>query len=146
MAFEKLTNNLKGLTDNTQQYAKTTAEYYKLRLFKNGMKGLIGVANLTLRATFGLLFLLFVSIGLAIYIGEQMESASAGYFIVGGFYFLIFLLIFAFAAKPIEKMLLEKYSKMAFKNNSTIEEDAIVAASQATPASPVTHAVPDESI
>ena len=59
MAFEKLTDNLKGLTDNGQQYAKVTAEYYKLSLFKNGMRGLVSAANMALRATFGLLALLF---------------------------------------------------------------------------------------
>lgn len=121
MAFEKLTNNLKGLTDNGQDYVKVTAEYYKLSFFKKGMKGMVGAANLGLRATFGLIFLLFISVGVAIVISESIGSASAGYFIVGGFYFLIFILVFAFAKKPLEKYLLEKYSKMAFSDDSIKE-------------------------
>ncbi len=118
MAFEKLTDNLKGLTDNGQQYAKVTAEYYKLSLFKNGMRGLVSAANMAIRATFGLLALLFLSIGLAIVIGDALDSASKGYFIVGGIYIVIFLLIFLFAGKPLERMLLTKYSKMAFSDDS----------------------------
>ncbi|AWH73750.1 hypothetical protein DCS32_06145 [Dokdonia sp. Dokd-P16] len=128
MAFEKLTNNLKGLTDNGQEYAKVTAEYYKLSLFKNGMRGLVSGANLALRATFGLIAMMFFSIGLSIVIGESLDSLSAGFFIVGGIYLVIFFLIFLFAAKPLETMLLKKYSKLAFS------EDSI---SKASPLAPV---------
>jgi len=118
MAFEKLTNNLKGLTDNGQEYAKVTAEYYKLSVFKNGMQGLVGAANLGIRATFGLIAMMFFSIGLAIVIGESLDSLSSGFFIVGGGYLVIFFLILLFAAKPLETMLLKKYSKLAFSKDS----------------------------
>lgn len=118
MAFEKLTNNLKGLTDNGQEYAKVTAEYYKLSLFKNGMRGLVSSANLALRATFGLIAMMFFSIGLSIVIGESLDSLSVGFFIVGGIYLVIFFLVFLFAAKPLETMLLKKYSKLAFSDDS----------------------------
>ncbi len=121
MAFEKLGNNIKDLSGNTQEYIKITAEYYKLSLFKNSMKGIIGIAKLTIRGVFGLLFLVFTSIGLAIYIGEQMDHASAGYFIIGGIYLVIFILIFLFASKPLERFLLEKYSKMVFSEESITE-------------------------
>lgn len=115
MAFEQITNSLKGLTDNTQDYVKISSEYYKLKLFKNGMKSLVGIANLIIRSTFGILCLLFLSIGLAIYISDQMNNASSGYFIVAGSYFAIFIVILFFAKKPLEKMLLEKYSKMLYE-------------------------------
>ncbi|TVZ52641.1 phage holin family protein [Dokdonia sp. Hel_I_53] len=121
MAFEKLTNNLKGLTDNGQEYANHTAEYYKLSLFKNGMKGLIGAANLGMRVTIALISLVFISIGIAIVINESLNSLSAGYFIVGAFYFLVFILVFVFAAKPVERMLLTKFSKIAFSNHTPDE-------------------------
>ncbi|RMB63208.1 hypothetical protein EAX61_02095 [Dokdonia sinensis] len=126
MAFEKLTDNIKELTSNTEQYIKTSAEYYKLSIFRNSMKGLIGFANVAIRATFALIALLFISVGVAIIIGESMENASAGYFIVGAFYVVVFLLIFAFAKKPIEKMLLMKYSKMAF--NEKMSETTVTTA------------------
>ena len=119
MAFEKLTENVKELTGNTQEYIKSSADYYKLSIFRTSMKGLIGFANVAIRATFALIALLFISIGVAIIIGESMESASAGYFIVGVFYVVIFLLIFVFARKPLEKFLLTKYSTMAFNNKVT---------------------------
>lgn len=117
MAFEKLTENIKGLTSNTQEYVKHSSEYYKLKIFKNSMKGLIGVANVALRATFGLICLLFLSVGVAIVISEAMDSPSAGYFIVGAFYFVVFILVFIFAKKPIERYLLLKYSKMVFNDD-----------------------------
>lgn len=128
MAFEQLTNHIKGVSDNTQSFVKNNAEYYKLVAFKHGMKALIGVATLTIRGIFGLIFLMFLSVGVALLIGERMESASTGFFIVGSFYFLIFILIVAFAKKPLEQFLLEKYSKVAFADDMEGDiNEAIVA-------------------
>ncbi len=134
MAFEKLTENVKELTDNTQEYIKTSAEYYKLSIFRTSMKGLIGFANVALRATFALIALLFLSVGLAIVIGEAMDSASAGYFIVGVFYIIVFILIFMFAKKPLERFLLTKYSTMAFNDKITRQTVA-----EADPLKPTIH-------
>lgn len=133
MAFEQITNSIKGLTDNTQDYVKVTSEYYKLSLFRNGMKGLVGTANLVIRGTFGILCLVFLSIGLAIYISNQMDNSSAGYFIVAGGYFIIFLLITFFAKKPLERMLLEKYSKMVYDQEKMNVNETAVAIHQASP-------------
>lgn len=126
MAFEKLTNNLKGLTDNGQEYAKVTADYYKLSLFRNGMKAVVNATNVTLKATFAIIAAMFFSIGFAILIGELLESPSVGFFIVGGFYLILFLLVIVFAGKSIEKMLLKKYSKIAFSDDALSDEDIVV--------------------
>ncbi len=126
MAFERLTNNLKGLTDNGQEYLKISKDYYKLRLFKHSMKALIGVATLTIRGIFGLIFLLFISVGVAIALSQYFENAAAGFFLVGGFYLLVFLLIYFFAKDPMEKMLLEKYSKMAFAKETLLAQQEVI--------------------
>lgn len=125
MAFEQITNSIKEVTDQTQDYVKVSTEYYKLSIFRNGMKGLVGAANLMIRGTVGILCLLFLSIGLAIYISEKMGHASAGYFIVGAVYFVIFILVVVFVKKPLEKKLLEKYSKMALNQEESNKQGAM---------------------
>lgn len=117
MAFEQLTDNLKGLSDNTQDYVATSAEYYKLNAFKYSMKALTGIATLSIRGVFVLIFLMFFSVGIAFLIGEHMENSSSGFFIVGGFYFLIFILIVAFGKKPLEQLVIEKCSKIVFEED-----------------------------
>lgn len=126
MAFEQLTDNLKNLTNHTEDFTKNTAAYYKLSAFKYTMKAVTETVTLSMRSFLFLLFLLFFSVGFALLIGEHLESTSAGYFIVGGFYFVVFLLVFAFAKKPIERIILEKYSKIAFTEDANSEAEGIV--------------------
>lgn len=128
MAFEQLTNHLKEISDTTQDLVINNAKYYKLVAFKQGMKVLIGFATLSIRGIFGLIFMMFMSVGAAICLGERMNSASSGFFIVGGFYFLLFILILIFAKKPLEQYLLEKYSKIVFEDDTDAEaqEDKVV--------------------
>lgn len=127
MAFEEITNSIKGFTENTQDYVKVSSEYYKLSLFKNGMKALVGTADLALKIIFGIFSLLFISVGVAVYINFQIDSSFTGYFIVGAFYLIIVILVSLLARKPLEKMFLEKYSKAAFNEdiNSTQNKEVI---------------------
>lgn len=117
MAFGSLTENIQKATDKTQEYIKNMAEYYKLRLFKSSMKGAISLVNLLVIGSIILMVLAFLSIGVAIWIGEAMDNRAAGYFIVAGFYFVVLLLILIFGRKEIEKYMLIKFSKQVFDDD-----------------------------
>ncbi len=116
MAFEKLSNSIHELNDNIQAYLHSNAEYYKLRAFKQGMKGATSLVRFMvlgfLLSTAGIM----LSFALAIVISEAIGVPSSGYFIVGGFYLLIFVLIFIFGKEPIEKLILKKFSKVVFED------------------------------
>lgn len=116
MAFEKLSRSIDELNYNLKAFAHSNAEYYKLKFFKKTMKGAIGLVQGLLLGIFFILALIFVSIAIAIVISEAIGSPSSGYFIVGGFYFLLFLGIVFFAKKPIERFLLVKVSRKFFKD------------------------------
>ena len=116
MAFEKLSNSIHELNDNIQAYLHSNAEYYKLKAFKQGMKGATSLVRFMvlgfLLSTAGIM----LSFALAIVISEAIGVPSSGYFIVGGFYLLIFVLIFIFGKEPIEKLILKKFSKVVFED------------------------------
>lgn len=116
MAFEKLSNSIHDLNENIQAYFHSNSEYYKLKAFKNGMKGATSLVRFLvlgfLLSTAGIM----LSFALAIVISEAIGVPSSGYFIVGGFYLLIFLLIFIFGKEPIEKLVLRKFSKAVFND------------------------------
>jgi len=57
-----------------------------------------------------------ISFALAIVISEAIGVPSSGYFIVGGFYLIVFVLIFIFGKEPIEKLVLRKFSKAVFND------------------------------
>lgn len=116
MAFEKLTNSINDLNENVRELASSTTEYYKLDLYKKIIKGVISLVNMMLLGFICLIALLFISLAIAIAIGTAMNQPSAGFFIVGAFYFLIFILIWFFGKKPIEKIILIKSSRTFFND------------------------------
>lgn len=114
MAFEKLTNSINELNDNIQAFAHSNAEYYKLEFFKQTMKGATSLVKfLVLGCVISLAFI-FISFAVAIWLGEVLGAPSAGYFIIGGLYLVMFILILIFGRKPIEKFLLVKFSRIFF--------------------------------
>lgn len=116
MAFEKLTNSIDDLKENIQAFKQSSAEYYKLSLYKGIVKGSISLVNALLMGFFGLFALLFLSIAVAVYLSNVLESPSAGYFIVGGFYLLLLILILVFGRKFIKKTILVKSSRSFFND------------------------------
>ncbi|MEH6408078.1 MAG: phage holin family protein [Leeuwenhoekiella sp.] len=121
MSFSKITDNIHELTTNLQDYIDSSTEYYKLDLFKKMMKGAVSLVKLLVIGSIFLVFLLFISVAVAISIGESMEHVSTGYYIVSGFYLVVFILFVIFGGPFITKQLLKKYSAIFF-NESTQDE------------------------
>ena len=116
MAFEKLTNSIQDLNDNVKDLAKSSTEYYKLDLYKKIIKGVISLVNMMLLGFICLIALFFVSIALALAIGSALGNPSSGFYIVGAFYVLVFIIIWIFGKKPIEKIILIKSSRTFFND------------------------------
>ncbi|MCP9199296.1 hypothetical protein MKO06_05225 [Gramella sp. GC03-9] len=117
MAFEKLSHSIQELNHNVQALMQSNAEYYKLLAFKSGMKGATSLVRFLVLAFLLSTAGMMISFALAILISEAIGTPSSGYFIVGGFYLLIFILIFIFGKEPIEKLILKKFSKAVFKED-----------------------------
>jgi hypothetical protein len=114
MAFEKLSDSIAELKENLRSFSQSNAEYFKLKAFKGGVKGVTAVVNILLLFFFGVFALIFLSIAGAIAISVALDSPSAGYWIVGGFYvFLVILIILL--RKKIGKLILTKASESFFK-------------------------------
>ena len=127
MAFDRLTDNIQSVSDKFQEYGTSTAEYYKLRLFKSSMKGAVSLVNLLVFGSFFLFVLLFISIGVALWLGIILESSFAGFLIVGGFYGIVTLFLLLFGKKLIERSLLIKFSELIYDDDSdkvSIQQEA----------------------
>ncbi|GER58648.1 phage holin family protein [Patiriisocius marinus] len=112
MAFKALSENIKISGEKTQEYLENTAEYYKLRLFKSSMKFTTSLVSMLVLGSIGLLFLAFVSVGIALMISRMIGFPSAGFFIVAGFYLIVLILIAIFGKKYIVKAMLSKFSDL----------------------------------
>lgn len=116
MAFEKLTNSIRDLNDNIRALSYSTSEYYKLNLYKKIIRGVIFLVNMMLIGFVCLIALLFLSIAFAISLGKALNDPSVGFYLVGGFYVLIFGFIWIFGKKYIRKIILIKSSRTFFND------------------------------
>ncbi|HET8837839.1 MAG TPA: hypothetical protein VFM82_02470 [Flavobacteriaceae bacterium] len=114
MAFKQLTDHIDELGDHIEAYLSNMVAYYKLDFFKKSMKGISLFGKLLIVGSIFLFFLAFISFGFAILIGRSINSLSGGFFIIGGIYLILFILILVFWRKLIERIFLEKFSKFIF--------------------------------
>lgn len=116
MAFEKLTRSIDELKENIRAFQHSSIEYYKLSLYKKVVKGVISLITILLIGFFGIFALIFLSVAVAIAISNALDSPSAGYFIVAGFYLLLILLVATIGKKYIKKKVLTTSSKKIFND------------------------------
>lgn len=114
MAFERVSDNLHRLNENIRDFAKSSAEYYKLDLFNKTMKGATAAVKGVAIAFFMVFALLFLSIALSVLLSTWLEIPSIGFFIVGGIYLLIALYFIFIGGAVINRIMLSTASKKVF--------------------------------
>jgi hypothetical protein len=116
MAFEKIINSIQDLNASIKALGKSSAEYYKLDIYRKITKGIIGTITGILLLFFGIFMLLFLSIAVAISISTAMDIPSVGFYIVGGFYLFLIILLLVIGKDYIRKTVLVKSSKKIFND------------------------------
>lgn len=114
MAFENLSNNAKELYANVQELVKSQIEYYRLDFLKKSAKGTIALIKFLVLGSVFFFLLFFLSFATAIWIGEELGRLSTGFFIVTGFYVILFILAYIFCKTALEKMVINKFSKIFY--------------------------------
>ena len=112
--FKDLTDSLNKISDKIEDYGLSTAEYYKLRLFKSIMKGSISLVNLLVYGSLFLFVLVFLSIGAAFWLGTFFEDVYVGFLLIGAFYGILLFLMFVFGKKIIERKMLYNFSGILY--------------------------------
>jgi membrane protein implicated in regulation of membrane protease activity len=87
------------------------------------MKGVVSGSHKLILGFFLLIALLFLSVALAIYLGEYLDSIALGYLIVGGCYLILMFILSLFLKKFLEKKILNKASAQFFNENEVIKID-----------------------
>jgi uncharacterized membrane protein YqjE len=97
---------LEGLVNNLTGYVETRIELLKYEIKEDMAKAISRLALVLLVALLFTFFLLFISVSIAIKIGESLGN-FAGFGIVASFYFILMLILVLFR-EPISKSLEEK--------------------------------------
>ena len=123
MAFDQIKDNAGQLKEHTQEYVETTLSYHKLNLFRKAMKGLSQAAQYATIGAIFLISLVFASMGLAYYLSDILDSLFYGFFIVAALYFILFIVALFMIKRPLEKLILIKFSKLWFNDNDEIDDE-----------------------
>ena len=101
-------SKIQQIIQHVEKYVSTTVELYKLKAYQKVAEIATTVITSVLMAFFGILFLIFVSIGLAVYLGEIMGRMHYGFMIVAGIYLLLAVIIYMLS----KKVLKDKFNTM----------------------------------
>lgn len=116
MPLEKFKENAEELQENIKTAVESTVAYYQLWGFKVATKATAMLIKMLLVAVFFMMALLFISIALAVYLGEHYKNTPLGFLIVGGIYFVFSLITYLLKAKIAESTILKKFSNVFFNN------------------------------
>jgi hypothetical protein len=113
MAFEEMKHHLSELDKRVTSYVDDSLEYIELKGFKVSMVLVTSMVQFFILASIGLLVVLLSSIGAAIAIGDSVGGYQWGFLIVGGFYVVFGLIVYAMR-RSINKVILRFFSKKFF--------------------------------
>ena len=83
-------------------FGKTSMELFKLQAIDKSAEVLSLLATKLVITIVVALFILSVNIGLALWLGELLGKVYYGFFIVGGFYALVTIVVYAFRRQWIK--------------------------------------------
>ena len=112
--MSSITDQIQEFQEASKSYIETTIEFHRLRLFKGLTLFLSSSVHKLLSILFITLSAIFLSTALAFLLGEIWESYAMGFFAVGTFYFIIFLLVLLLTKKKIETNVIQRTSKKFF--------------------------------
>jgi len=113
--MEDNTNLIETLIEKATDYGKTSYELAKLRALE---KTSVVISSLLSNAVVLIiisLFMLFLNLGLAIWIGQRLGEIYFGFFVVAGFYGVISILVYSFLRNWIKRMVGDSFIKQVLK-------------------------------
>lgn len=103
------------LFDKIESYTKTTIELTKLKAIDKTTDVVSALATKLAVIVVVSMFVLFVNIGLSLWIGTLLNEYYLGFLIVSGFYLLVAIVLYSFRDKlisePINNIMLSKFLK-----------------------------------
>ncbi|HEU0136677.1 MAG TPA: hypothetical protein VFQ50_05255 [Flavobacterium sp.] len=108
------------LIDKAEDYAKTTYALYRLKAIDKGAAAASSATAGILIAFILLFFLIFISAGLALYLGEVFGKPHYGFMAVAGIYFLLGLILIIFR----KQLLIDVFTNMLINNFFKEKDDA----------------------
>jgi hypothetical protein len=109
------TESIKTLIDKSKDYLETKIELTRLKSIDKSADVLSTVVVTVSMLFVSFLLILFISTGAALFLGKMLGAYHDGFFIMGGFYAIILLVIYVKREKwiktPVANVLISKMLK-----------------------------------
>lgn len=106
----------KRLYEQLEQYVKTSVELYKLRAINTAADLIAAIGTGIILWLIFSMFLVFVSIGVAFYLGEVLGKWHYGFFLVAGFYIVLGIVVYAVRVKHVKEKINNFVIKQIFED------------------------------
>ena len=100
-----------GLIEKLEDFAQTNIKLLQYKAIDKGTEVASSVISGVVMGIFFILGFVVLSIGLALLIGSWLNNSYYGFFIMGGFYFLLGLVFYLFRHSWIKAPLINSLSK-----------------------------------
>jgi hypothetical protein len=117
-----LGDHFDNLSQDTKDVIKNSIEFYRLDLLKKTALSIVTGGRFVLIIGILILVLSFVSLGFAFLIGNTLGSVSYGFFIIGGFYVIVLIIVSIFGKKLLEKPVFSFLNSILEPDNDLEEE------------------------
>jgi O-antigen/teichoic acid export membrane protein len=105
----------KSLVDRAEEFGETTVELFRLQAIDKSADVVSSLASRLAILLVVALFIIVLSIGLALWAGELLGKSYYGFFAVGGVYILLALLLMGFRRpwlkKPVSNSIIKQMLK-----------------------------------
>jgi short subunit fatty acids transporter len=112
---EDNTKLLESLLDKAKEYAVTTIELARLKAVDKAADVVSSFLPVLMFIIFMATFLLFLNLGLSLWLGEILGRTFYGFFIVSGFYLLVGIIIRFLFYNSIKRMIGDYFVKHVLK-------------------------------
>ena len=113
--MEEDPNLLESLLDKATEYGKTSFELVKLKTLDKTTELVSSIIPLTIVILLVITFLLFMNVGIALWLGEMFGKLFYGFFAVAAFYLLIGIIIHFILNKWIKRLIGDYFIKRILK-------------------------------
>ena len=106
---------IESLLEKVNDYGKTTFELVKLKALDKSSDVISSLLPHGLAFILIATFLIFLNVGLALWLGEILGKIFLGFFVVAVFYGIVWFIIHFFMHKRIKKMVRDNFIKQMLK-------------------------------
>ena len=128
--MEKTSALIGNIYSSTQEYVQLQAKSAKLEFYERTTNVISSGISSGLILLFGFFAFTFINVGAAYWLSEELQSTKLGFFVLGGFYFVILALYLIFRDKlfhnKVKNIVLHKISKHMNDYDLMMQEQEIV--------------------